>query len=104
MLSNTVRSHVRRLLAVRFQLSGELLISRTSLYIVEQFQFGKPCSSSFQCWRTEPVLDDGSPFPLGGEFAFPLQVTEHGKEAILPLPASKGRDCQHRLPDSRVRY
>ncbi|VDO55504.1 unnamed protein product [Haemonchus placei] len=28
------------------------------------FQFGKPCSSSFQCWRTEPILDDGLPISI----------------------------------------
>ncbi|KAK6737912.1 hypothetical protein RB195_020172 [Necator americanus] len=27
-------------------------------------QFGKPCSSSYECWRTEPISDNGSPISL----------------------------------------
>ncbi|KHJ80533.1 hypothetical protein OESDEN_19791 [Oesophagostomum dentatum] len=27
-------------------------------------QFGKPCTSSYQCWRTEPISDNGSPISL----------------------------------------
>ncbi|RCN33939.1 hypothetical protein ANCCAN_20218 [Ancylostoma caninum] len=27
-------------------------------------QFGKPCTSSYQCWRTEPISESGSPISL----------------------------------------
>ncbi|RCN38317.1 hypothetical protein ANCCAN_15759 [Ancylostoma caninum] len=29
-------------------------------------QFGKPCTSSYQCWRTEPISESGSPISLFG--------------------------------------
>ncbi|VDK66853.1 unnamed protein product [Anisakis simplex] len=32
---------------------------------------GKPCSSSYQCWRAEPVDDQGIPLSLTGKF-FPM--------------------------------
>ncbi|KAK6011740.1 hypothetical protein OSTOST_23165 [Ostertagia ostertagi] len=33
-------------------------------YSQSDSQFGKPCSSSYQCWRTEPILDDGLPISI----------------------------------------
>ncbi|KAK5978738.1 hypothetical protein GCK32_022147, partial [Trichostrongylus colubriformis] len=36
----------------------------SSLQVSYKFQFGKPCSSSYQCWRTEPILDDGLPISI----------------------------------------
>lgn len=32
----------------------------------DQFQLGKPCSSNFQCWRSEPVDDSGMPLSITG--------------------------------------
>ncbi|VDL71550.1 unnamed protein product [Nippostrongylus brasiliensis] len=55
-------------------------------------QFGKPCSSSFQCWRTEPVLDDGSPFSLA--------APERTKRLEI---SSKGRGARCRCADGTCR-
>uniref|UniRef100_A0AC34FP09 Uncharacterized protein n=1 Tax=Panagrolaimus sp. ES5 TaxID=591445 RepID=A0AC34FP09_9BILA len=30
----------------------------------QEQQFGKPCTQSFHCWRTEPMQDDGIPLSL----------------------------------------
>ncbi|KHN81903.1 hypothetical protein Tcan_00066 [Toxocara canis] len=35
---------------------------------------GKPCSSSFHCWRTEPVDDNGIPLALTGSISKRLEI------------------------------
>ncbi|XGW12637.1 hypothetical protein V3C99_013365 [Haemonchus contortus] len=44
-------------------------------------QFGKPCTSSFQCWRTEPILDDGLPISIAEERTKRLEIASKTRGA-----------------------
>ncbi|KAK5985110.1 hypothetical protein GCK32_013331 [Trichostrongylus colubriformis] len=55
-------------------------------------QFGKPCSSSYQCWRTEPILDDG----------LPISILAPGRTKRLEI-ASKSRGARCRCTENVCR-
>uniref|UniRef100_A0A0M3IJS2 Secreted protein n=1 Tax=Ascaris lumbricoides TaxID=6252 RepID=A0A0M3IJS2_ASCLU len=64
-------------------LSSACFISMLSIFAIvfaqadEQsvsFILGKPCSSNFQCWRSEPVDDSGMPLSITGGLSKRLEI------------------------------